>query len=483
MLASSSLHARLHLGEPSILNSLHVHNLDTGLSYATIQDAIDAVETLNKDRILVDSGIYYENVIVSKGLTLIGESEETTIVDGMGVGTIMELSTNNTKLTGFTLRNSGQGWAQSGISLDHVSNCSISDNNITSDYCGAWLESSTDNIISNNNFVNDGYAIALYSFSNHNSIIENNVTASGHAGILFASSMENNLSRNSITSNEYGIELVSSSNNTITENDIASNSHGIALYESSNTNDLIRNNIRRNGYGIEMDTSVDDRIYHNNFIDNAPQVFLYDLGYSNLWDSGYPEGGNYWSDYNNEDSRGGFYQNETGSDGIADAPYLINSDNEDHYPLMGIFCSFVVQLPPYPTGDTEHVNVVSNSTVSGFNYLAWLSSPNQYFQPGQFLIQFYATEENGTIGFCLLMIPKTVLNATWYTVLVDWNPVNVSELKTPSTTKVYLYFTYVNSEHQIVATVPEFQLAIFLLTVMVATWMSAIRFRKKRREE
>jgi len=63
---------------------------------------------------------------------------------------------------------------------------------------------------------------------------------------------------------------------------------------------------------------------------------------SNTWDDGYPSGGNYWSDYNGTDYYRGPHQNETGSDGIGDTPYIFintainraNDDNVDRYPLM-----------------------------------------------------------------------------------------------------------------------------------------------------
>ncbi len=57
-------------------------------------------------------------------------------------------------------------------------------------------------------------------------------------------------------------------------------------------------------------------------------------GISNIWDDGYPSGGNYWSDYNGTDLFSGPHQNETGSDGIGDTPYLIRFDSQDNYPLM-----------------------------------------------------------------------------------------------------------------------------------------------------
>jgi len=462
-------HARLGSVEVGALSSHQVHNLETGLSYATIQEAVDAPETLDANRIFVDNGIYYENVIVNKAVLLIGEAVKTTIVDGMGLTSVIELRSNNVTITGFTLRNSGVGWAQSGIALGNVGNSSVSGNDITNNYYGMWLQSSLDNYIWGNNFVNSGYAIGLYPFSNRNSIIENNVTASGHAGILLASSVENDISGNNITANEYGVELVSSSNNTIRGNNITNNSHGVALFLSSNDNDVIGNNIQRNGWGVETTTSLGNRIYHNNFINNTPQVFFYQPNYVNVWDTGYPGGGNFWSDYNSTDFYSGSHQNETENDWIGDAPYFINSDNEDHYPLMGMFYDFAVILPPYPTGGIEHVNVVSNSTISDLYCLSWLGSPNQYLQKGQFFIQLSVTQENGTAGFCRLIIPKKILNASSYIVLVDWKPVKVVELPPSNSTEVYLCFTYTHSEHEVIVTIPEFTLLIAMMTFIGAT--------------
>jgi len=81
-------------------------------------------------------------------------------------------------------------------------------------------------------------------------------------------------------------------------------------------------------FGVSSNNSV----FHNNFIDNAVQV--YSSASTNVWDNGYPSGGNYWSDYNGTDLYSGVYQNEPGSDGIGDTPYVIDENNVDNYPLI-----------------------------------------------------------------------------------------------------------------------------------------------------
>lgn len=77
-------------------------------------------------------------------------------------------------------------------------------------------------------------------------------------------------------------------------------------------------------------------VYHNNFLNNKVQAFD-DSPSQNLWDDGYPTGGNFWSDFNGSDNCSGPSQNICPSpDGIGDTPYVFNY-NEDHYPLMKLF--------------------------------------------------------------------------------------------------------------------------------------------------
>jgi hypothetical protein len=55
---------------------------------------------------------------------------------------------------------------------------------------------------------------------------------------------------------------------------------------------------------------------------------------TNVWDDGYPPGGNYWSDYTGVDVKSGPNQDQPSSDGIGDTPYIIDEYNQDNYPLM-----------------------------------------------------------------------------------------------------------------------------------------------------
>jgi parallel beta-helix repeat protein len=128
-----------------------------------------------------------------------------------------------------------------------------------------------------------------------------------------------------------GIYLSHRSNVTIKNIEIESFYYGIGLDLSSNNN-IYENNITKNYYGIGVDSSSNNLIHHNTFMNNTYPAFPIGSSY-NVWDDGYPSGGNYWSHYVDVDHYSGPYQNETGSDGIWDHPYVIDENNQDTYPL------------------------------------------------------------------------------------------------------------------------------------------------------
>ena len=95
----------------------------------TIQGAINMAGF--GDTVYVYGGIYRENLIVGKSLSLIGENSATTIVDGRNFQDAIRISSDSVKVTGFTITNGGTG-----IEIISYDNCIISANVITN---GGWV--------------------------------------------------------------------------------------------------------------------------------------------------------------------------------------------------------------------------------------------------------------------------------------------------------------------------------------------------------
>ena len=152
-------------------------------------------------------------------------------------------------------------------------------------------------------------------------------------GLILVNSTNCLVGNSSLTKNGYyGVQLVDSDNNTIRYNTITHNvRYGIVSQHS--THNIINNNIIENNHqGIHLQDSNDNIIYHNSFVNNTLQVSSENS--ANIWDDGYPSGGNYWSDYDGVDLYDGPHQNVTGNDGIGDTSYVIDTNNADRYPLM-----------------------------------------------------------------------------------------------------------------------------------------------------
>jgi len=271
-----------------------VHNVDTELDYATIQGAINAPETLDGHRIRVDAGTYYERVVINKSVSLLGESMQTTIIDGNEAGHVVLIRSDNVRVIGFTIQNSGRlegpvAPGNCGIFIKHALNCTISDNIVRDNKYGLWLVNSGGNTLERNvmignsynfrvsgrlllHFINDvdssntvdgkpvyylvnrhdeqvpfdaGYVAVVNST---NMKVRNLHLTNNGQGVLFAFVKGSTVENVNATNNFDGIWIGYSSNCTVVENDVNHNGHyGIELQASSNCT-VIRNNAKENGY-------------------------------------------------------------------------------------------------------------------------------------------------------------------------------------------------------------------------------------------
>ena len=203
------------------------------------------------------------------------------------------------------------GTTFSGIDFSSLSNGQVVNSTVTSCKEGLSLNTVSDCTISANAALGNLKGISI---NTSTGVIVTGNMISSSAGDGLALDQSNNIvvSQNNITSNVEGISLLSSSDIIISHNAIKENTAN----------------------GLSITNSTGNTISSNDFVNNVQQVSS-DLSV-NKWDNGYPLGGNYWSNYAGADMMSGPFQNMTGADGIIDTAYNIDANNRDNYPLKNL---------------------------------------------------------------------------------------------------------------------------------------------------
>jgi len=251
--------------------------------YTTIQDAIDNAE--DDDIIMVREGIYVENVVVSKTLSLLGNGSGSTTIDGGGNGDVVTVSADRVSLSGFTITNSSNQSSGVFSSKDHgsfealkvtgnrhgiyllnaqentIGYCDVS----TNTKVGVRLEFSNKTIITRNSLKRNEDGVSLYA-SSSNHILENAIQENTDDGIdIDPGSTFNHVANNTVVGNPFGIICTTAPNNTIVDNTVQYNGYfGIGLYLDSHDSTITGNTASLNsGFGIAIHASNNSLISGN----------------------------------------------------------------------------------------------------------------------------------------------------------------------------------------------------------------------------
>ena len=243
--------------------------------------------------------------------------------------------------------------------------------NITSTTDGIIVEKGNI-LIDGNGYTLQGSAVGngFYLYGVNNVTIRNTRTRGFNYGMYLESTSGDIINGNDIAeSTDDGISLYEANDVIISFNRIENNDwSSIGLYYSSGNN-ATGNYIAGNYFGINLLGSELNSIYHNSLIGNTNHVSSDDL--PNLWDDGYPSGGNYWSGYAGIDIFSGPDQNQPGSDGIGDSPYNCTGNSQDRYPLMQPWTSVALtNVVPSKTAVGEGFKVNISVTVQNQGWSA-----------------------------------------------------------------------------------------------------------------
>ena len=302
-----SYHAQSSIAK---LNNARVHNLSNGKGYSTIQEAINAPETMDGHEIFAASGIYYEHVTINKSLSLVGENRDTTIIDGKGAGTVVYVTADNVEIRNFTIQNGISSlWLDRsqnskiigntlqigyyGIRLHHSRNVEVTDNNVNKyTKFGVELYLSGNSKLRNNkmtdnkyNFRVDGTSISdfinaidtsntvngkpvRYLINQHNVTIDSSTFQElGYLALVNSTNIK--VQNLSVQDNAQGVLFAFTANSTISNVNAKNNWDGIYVAHSQNILVSYNNANRNFDYGIKFFNSSHSLAFGNNVDNNG----------------------------------------------------------------------------------------------------------------------------------------------------------------------------------------------------------------------
>ncbi|MBA7636879.1 hypothetical protein ES703_44507 [subsurface metagenome] len=307
-------------------NILYVGGNGTG-NYSKIQDAINAAWYGDTVFVYDDSSPYYENLQIKRGINLIGEDKNTTVIDGNKQDSVIEILNDDVMVSGFTIQNCPlQNQFQyavvkinscqnvtifdniisiGGESITHLftaaiylkasTDCSMLDNYIFEDYekektMGIVLDTGSSNNLISGNTIAGNYTMGVYiKHECFNNIISENYIHHDSSGIYIYGSDNEVINNRIVNCSSIGIYIVDGKRNTVSGNIISHNIGGLwdggIVILASNRNIISDNEISYNHpTGVYVSVAYNNVISGNNFIDNEGE--------------GHKEGGNAYFNYN-----------------------------------------------------------------------------------------------------------------------------------------------------------------------------------------
>jgi nitrous oxidase accessory protein len=339
--------------------------------YQTISSAIG--NATDGDMIFVKKGTYKEETLeINKNLSLIGEDVNNTIIKlhppvynvtqiltqfYAALSNAITINANDFRLLNLTIALNPDGYiAVAGDRTQIIGNNIAGTGSVTGLLISGSYCNITDNI--SGGFISSNGSANLIARNSVYKIIidgESNTIGSNTICNLHLS----NTNKSIFYENKIGLATLYYNGFSVLGREYS----GICIEGNSFHNIFYANNIAAYSYDVEIkeinSKSENNTFYHNNFLNNSRYtgVGVRTGNFVNFWDN--EEEGNFWDDYNGTDYN---------RDGIGDAPYTIDVDNVDRYPLMAPFDienDTVVLPPPEPFPTTLVVAAVATVAVIG----------------------------------------------------------------------------------------------------------------------
>jgi len=287
------------------------------------------------------------------------EIQNTTISYGTD-GLYIESSSNN-----IIINNEFSDNFNNGIQLYNSSFNIITNNTFTQNYWGIYTTMSSNNSIRNNIILNnDMDGVWLLTGSHYNTVIGNNFSMNGHNGIDVGSSQYNTIENNSMYYNgDSGISLWNASYNFVMNNVANENLwNGIRLDSSSHNNTIINNTASLNTLtqGIGLWSSNYNKIENNTALYNGYSGIVASNSSYNIFISNNAsysinyQGFSMWdAHYNVISNNSMFYNNNNGIYMNAATNNIITGNN----------ASYNVNYNGFSVDEGSSYNLITNNTV------------------------------------------------------------------------------------------------------------------------
>ncbi len=358
----------------------------TNVSSGAIDDSrvynyydLSIVMTLVSD-VVVNNVIAMPSTILVTNSTHVEVSYSTAYRIDVEESLAVQVSNNDAHLgidvsssTNVTITDNQSNTPGTKIGVEFSSNITITGNSFACDCIPVTVQNSNHVTIIGNNLNGNEYdAVVNFVNSDFIDVSDNTVSGSSYGGIVLSTCHDVSIENNHVSTygnnlvplpgGEVGIsgcKIVNISNNTlaptyyrypytppllkvsfssdltVSGNNLSNAITAVSILNSSNAT-ITGNTLQSNAQGLILNNTANIQVFHNNFLNNVLQA--QDTNSTqNIWDNGYPSGGNFWSDYTGVDNCSGSQQNICPSpDGIGDTPYTFNN-NQDNYPLMQPF--------------------------------------------------------------------------------------------------------------------------------------------------
>lgn len=249
-------------------------------NFTSINEAIASASPGDTIVVYHDSSPYHEHVVVDRTLTVVGESCETTVLDGLGAGDVVLITAGDVVLSGFTIQQCGPTPMVDACVEVQAPGASIRGNVIRDTpgfSVGVFVNQSDEVIIEQNLISNIGQEGVYVLQSNHTLIQGNEICGNGHCAVVLSQAYRCVVSENVMHDDHATVSLWPGS----THNEIAWNvmyNHefsGMGLWETANANYVHHNQLLNNGkYGIIVDQTQGNRVVWNTISGSQTGVCL-----------------------------------------------------------------------------------------------------------------------------------------------------------------------------------------------------------------